>query len=183
VANPDAEPWAPDPSNAPGTPPSSPYGGTGGERGTSSFAGNSNFNADGTRSGGFMGPLGGKTYHSEGVAVATVPSGGNHLSENHRQGKTATVAVASSNDTPVHATSVTLTATVTASGEEKPSGTVTFKDGSTTLGTGTLSGPGDTATYTVTGGFTAGAHSITAVFAGDSNYATATSPAHTVTAS
>ncbi len=55
---------------------------------------------------------------------------------------------------------------------------MTFKDGSTTLGTGTISGT--TATYS-TSALTAGAHSITAVYGGDGNNATATSTAITVT--
>ena len=53
-------------------------------------------------------------------------------------------------------------------------GTVTFKDGNTTLGTGTISG--NTATYT-TSTFTAGSHSITAVYVGDGNYIGSTSSA------
>ena len=51
-------------------------------------------------------------------------------------------------------------------------GTVTFKDGSTTIGTGTISGT--TATYS-TSSLTGGTHSITAVYGGDTNYATSTS--------
>ena len=69
---------------------------------------------------------------------------------------------------------VTFTATVTgASGT--PTGTVTFMDGTTSLGTGTLNGAGvatlDTSTLTV------GPHSVTATFAGDGIYASSLSTA------
>ena len=51
---------------------------------------------------------------------------------------------------------------------------VTFKDGSTTLGTGTLSS--GQATYTTTATqLAAGSHSITAVYAGDGAYGASTS--------
>src|SRR5439155_4368745 len=62
-----------------------------------------------------------------------------------------------------------------------PTGTVTFKDGSTTLGTGTLDGSG-VATYT-TGAFTfsVGSHSITAVYGATTNYNTSTSSTLTQT--
>jgi hypothetical protein len=67
---------------------------------------------------------------------------------------------------------VTVTATVTAS-SGTPTGPVTFKDGATTLGTGTLNGSG-VASFT-TSALTAGVHSITAVYGGDANNATSTS--------
>jgi len=54
-----------------------------------------------------------------------------------------------------------------------PSGTVTFQDGSTTLGTGTLNGSG-VATY-ATSSLAAGQHSMTAAYNGDSNNAASTS--------
>jgi YD repeat-containing protein len=75
-----------------------------------------------------------------------------------------------------------LTATVSASGGGTidPTGTVTFKDGSTTLGTGTLTGmPGmgtSTATYT-TSALSGGSHSFTAVYGGDGTYTGSTSSA------
>jgi hypothetical protein len=65
---------------------------------------------------------------------------------------------------------VTFTATVTGS---SPTGTVTFKDGANTLGTGTLNGSG-VATFT-TSSLTLGSHSITASYAGDSNNSASTS--------
>jgi hypothetical protein len=51
---------------------------------------------------------------------------------------------------------------------------VTFKDGAATLGTGTLNGSGQ-ATLS-TSSLAVGNHSITAVYAGDGNYAASTSP-------
>ena len=61
--------------------------------------------------------------------------------------------------------SVTFTATVTAAAGT-PTGTVTFSDGSTVLGPGTLSG--GKATYT-TSALSVGTHPITAGYAGDTN--------------
>jgi hypothetical protein len=66
---------------------------------------------------------------------------------------------------------VTFTATVAPT---SATGTVTFQDGSTTLGAGALSG--GTATYT-TSSLTAGTRSITATYGGDSLYSGSTSAA------
>src|SRR5438552_7466850 len=71
---------------------------------------------------------------------------------------------------------VTLTATVTPTGA---TGTVTFFDGASTLGTGTLDANGN-ATLSVTN-FTAGSHSLTASYASDGTYASSTSPDYTQT--
>jgi Big-like domain-containing protein len=60
-----------------------------------------------------------------------------------------------------------------------PTGTVTFLDGATTLGTGTLNSSG-VATY-ATSTLASGAQSITAQYGGDSNFAASTSAAVTVT--
>jgi len=69
---------------------------------------------------------------------------------------------------------VTFTAMVkSATGSGTPTGTVTFNDGATVLGPGTLSG--GTATLT-TSGLGAGVHSITAVYDGDASFASSTSP-------
>jgi hypothetical protein len=75
---------------------------------------------------------------------------------------------------------VTFTATVAtvAPGSGTASGTVTFKDGATTLGTGTLSS--GQATFT-TSALSVAAHSITAVYGTDGNYNTSTSPTLTQT--
>jgi sugar lactone lactonase YvrE len=74
---------------------------------------------------------------------------------------------------------VTLTATVASSTTGTPTGTVSFYDGATLLGTGTLSA--GTASYTASS-LASGSHSITAVYGGDANFATSsTSAAITVT--
>lgn len=67
--------------------------------------------------------------------------------------------------------SVTFTAAVSSS-VGSPSGTVTFMDGSTALGTGTLSN--GQATFT-TSSLAVGSHAITAVYGGDSNFQGSTS--------
>ena len=74
--------------------------------------------------------------------------------------------------------SVTLTATLTGPGSTAPTGTVSFLDGTATLGTGTLSS--GVTTYSTTK-LATGKHSVTAKYAGDSNYLTVTSAAVTVT--
>jgi hypothetical protein len=68
---------------------------------------------------------------------------------------------------------VTFTAIVSSTSPGTPTGTVTFLDGSTTLGTGTLSlvGGVDQATFT-TSSLTAGAHTIVANYGGDTTFAT-----------
>jgi hypothetical protein len=85
----------------------------------------------------------------------------------------STTAVTSSANPSVFGQSVTFTATVTAvaPGSGTPTGSVTFKDGSTTLGTGTLSG--GAATFAISS-LAIGNHTITAVYAGDTNFATST---------
>jgi autotransporter-associated beta strand protein len=80
-------------------------------------------------------------------------------------------AVTSSINPTTYGDSVTFTATVTGSGVT-PTGTVTFKDGATVLATATLDGSGQ-ATFTTSAG-TAGAHPISAEYAGDDYYYTST---------
>jgi len=93
--------------------------------------------------------------------------------------QTSTTLMASAANVNV-GTSVTFTATVTQNpGSGVPTGTVTFMDGATVLGTGTLNGAG-VATFT-TSTLALGAHSVTAIYGGDSNDAGSTSPAVTVT--
>ena len=75
--------------------------------------------------------------------------------------------------------SVTFTATVAPiSGSGTPSGNVTFKNGTSSLGTGTLSG--GVASLT-TSALAPGSHSITAVYSGDATFATSTSSGLTET--
>ena len=71
---------------------------------------------------------------------------------------------------------VTLTATVTpASGTSTPTGTVTFSDGATTLGSAALDSSGSAALVTST--LAAGAHSIAAQYAGGNGFNGSTSAA------
>ena len=86
-----------------------------------------------------------------------------------------TTALSPSANPSTFGQSVTFTATVSPSAA---TGTVTFKDGVTTLGTGSLSS--GTATFS-TSSLTAGSHSITAVYSGDTNYTTSTSAITTQT--
>ncbi len=89
-------------------------------------------------------------------------------------------AVTYSPSSPTVGANVTLTATITPSstGSAVPTGTVDFFSGSTLLGSGTISN--DVATYSTTA-LAAGSNSITAEYLGDTNYATSTSTAVTVT--
>src|SRR4029077_18513294 len=92
------------------------------------------------------------------------------LSQVVNQASTST-AVTTSLTPSVFGQSVTFTATVTAGfpGSGIPTGTVTFKDGASTLGTGTLSGSG-VATFT-TSALSAATHTINAFYGGDTNHA------------
>jgi hypothetical protein len=84
-----------------------------------------------------------------------------------------TTAVTSNPTSGVYGQPVTLTATVTATGPYAITGTVVFRSGTTTVAAVPLSN--GTASYT-TSTLTAGTKSITAVYNGDANNATSTSP-------
>ncbi len=91
---------------------------------------------------------------------------------------TPTIALASSASSIVLGSPVTLTATVTGSGAVpavSPTGSVTFLNGTATLGAGTLTSSG-LATLEATS-LPVGAASITAAYAGDSNFGASTSSA------
>jgi hypothetical protein len=78
--------------------------------------------------------------------------------------------------------SVTFTAQVTApEGNTPPTGTVTFSDGTTSLGTGTLNSSGQ-ATYS-TSSLALGLHSISAAYSGSAGFAASTSSPITITVS
>ncbi len=86
--------------------------------------------------------------------------------------KTTTKLTSSLN--PSHnGNSVTFTATVTAT-SGTPTGKVTFNDGTTKLGTGSINSGTHQATFK-TSALAVGTHSITAVYAGNANFATSTS--------
>src|SRR6202046_5620028 len=92
-------------------------------------------------------------------------------------------ALTASATTTAFGQSVTFTATVTPqSGTGVPTGTVTFFDGATPLGSAGLQNSGTTSTLQ-TSTLAVGAHSITATYSGDANFATSTSTAVVVTVS
>ena len=100
------------------------------------------------------------------------------VSQTVNAANTSTVLGSSANPS-VFGQSVTFTATVSDASTGStgtPTGTVTFKDGATTLGTGTLSS--GVATFSTSALSVSGSpHSITAVYAGDSNFSGSTSSA------
>ena len=122
-------------------------------------------------------------------SVTAVYSGDSTFTASTSPAVTITVATVSTTTTiaanpsaTVYGQSVTLTATITpsATGAAAPTGTVTFYSGTTTLGSETISG--GVATLATTS-LPAGTDSVTAVYAGDTNYAASTSPAVFVTVS
>ena len=78
-----------------------------------------------------------------------------------------TATLTSSLNPSNYGNSVTFTATVPPSGSAAPTGTVSFLDGATPIGAGTLKGNPGVATFT-TATLNVGTHSITANYAGDS---------------
>jgi hypothetical protein len=97
------------------------------------------------------------------------PSSSTPLSQVVNQGATTITLTSSQNPIPFGQT-VMFTATVTGRG---PTGTVTFKDGGTTIGSGTLNGSGQATFATCT--LSVGSHSISATYNGDANNAPGTS--------
>jgi len=93
-------------------------------------------------------------------------------------GSATTTTIVSSLNPANAGVAVTFTATVTTVGANPPTGTVTFYDGTTSIGSGTLStvGSSQVATFT-TSTLAVGANSITAVYGGDANNAGSTSAA------
>ena len=84
-----------------------------------------------------------------------------------------TTTLSASDNAPIFTESVTFTATVGhTAGSATPTGTVTFLDGSTTLGTGTLNASG-LATFS-TAALPLGSDNITASYSGDASYSTST---------
>ncbi|HZS44603.1 MAG TPA: Ig-like domain-containing protein, partial [Blastocatellia bacterium] len=105
-------------------------------------------------------------------------NGGTSNTVNQVVNKAATTTALTSNVNPSDfGQNVTFTATVAANapGAGAPIGTVTFFDGATQIGTGTLNGSG-VATFSTTA-LSVGTHSITATFGGDGNFNGSTSSA------
>jgi hypothetical protein len=106
-------------------------------------------------------------------SVSFASSTSSALRQTVNPGATATALASSTNPSSYHQ-SVTFTAKVSSSAGV-PQGTVTFKDGGVTLGTGVLSASA-VATLT-TNALTIAAHSISAVYGGSANYQASTSSA------
>jgi hypothetical protein len=90
--------------------------------------------------------------------------------------KNTLLSIASSNTKVASGTSVTLTATLSALASN-PSGTVTFYDGTTALGSPVTITQGTASMQT--SGLSVGAHTITATYSGDKHNGTSTSIAIT----
>jgi hypothetical protein len=109
------------------------------------------------------------------AGTQTVPVGGSGALN-------ASVTALVSSMTPAAAgNSVTFTATITSPGSGIPTGMVTFFDGATSIGTGTLNGSA-VGTF-ATSSLTLGTHMITAVYGGDTSFTGSTSPVFTETIS
>ena len=107
------------------------------------------------------------------LAVANFGSNNVSILPNTSVFSSATALASGTNPSGAGAT-VTFTATVT-SANGTPTGTVDFMDGSTMLGSGTLNGSG--VTTFATSSLSAGTHSITAVYQGDTKFGGSTSQA------
>ncbi len=87
---------------------------------------------------------------------------------------TTTSVVSSENPAPQFQ-AVTFTATVAALGPGVPTGSVTFYDGSTSIGAADLNGSQPDQASITTSSLSAGTHSISASYGGDPNFLTSTS--------
>lgn len=112
-------------------------------------------------------------YGGNGNFLASTSSA---LTQTVNQAGSTTTLASSKNPSSFHL-SITLTATVKSSTSGTPSGTVTFKDGTVTLGPGTLNSSG-VATLKTTA-LSVGSHSLTAVYGGNANFRGSTSTAFT----
>jgi hypothetical protein len=110
------------------------------------------------------------SYAAQGNFAASTATGNLHVNPSPTS---TTLAVSASPQ--LSGATVTFTATVvaTAPGSGTPNGVVTFKEGATILGTGTLNAAG-VATFSTTT-LSNGLHTITAVYDGVNNYRTSTS--------
>lgn len=106
--------------------------------------------------------------------TANSPTASNTLSQ-VVQGQSSTTALTTSSASVPVGTSVAFSVQVTGSNTLIATGAVTFKEGATTLGTATLDGTG-AAGFSTTA-FAPGQHTVTAIYAGDADYAGSTSAA------
>ena len=130
---------------------------------------------------------GSATYSTAALAVGAHPITAQYLGDANFSGSTSTAlsqtvgqagtttSVATSPSSSVYGQSVTFTASIgeVAPGAGTPTGTVAFKEGSTTLDTITLGASG-TVSFT-TSALAVGSNSITAAYGGDVNFTTSTS--------
>ena len=169
MTNPDQQPWAPDPDRRVGTPPSGGIGtGSGGERGTSVFDGNATFREDGSLLTSAARPAGGSAQgYNRSSAGTTAPL-------------TPTGVLSATSLTPAALASVTFTANLDSVSSFAITGVVTFLRNGVSIGTATLDGSED-AVFVRTAGFSAGTHTITATYPGNTRYSAFTTNALTVT--
>jgi outer membrane protein assembly factor BamB len=111
-------------------------------------------------------PGGGNAAGSPAGPLTGVPSTSNTVTETINPAATTT-SLSSSLNPSTEGQSVTFTATVSDGSKNIPTGTVTFLNGTTTLGTGTLNSSG-VATF-ATSALPAGTDEITASYGGDAN--------------
>jgi hypothetical protein len=116
-------------------------------------------------------PVGSHTVKASYGGNGNYLSSSDSLTQTVNPVKTDTSTTIISNGNPsLFGQSVTFTATVKTAGAITPTGTVTFKEGSATLGTGTLNGSA-IATYKISSLSVSGSpHAITAVYGGDAKY-------------
>ncbi len=158
----------------------------------SDASGTVTFNIDGTNQSS-LGTLSGgvATFDASGLAIGSHSIYAVYNGDTNNTGSTSSVltqvvnaltttSVGSSLNPSNFGQSVTFTATVTATppASGTPTGTVTFMDGATSLGPGTLSG--GVATLS-TSSLTVGGHTISVVYGGDSNFTGSTSSGVTQT--
>ncbi len=114
-------------------------------------------------------PVGGHTVDAIYSGNTSYNASTGTLMQTVNQASTTTVVYSSENPS-TYGDLVTFTANMTSSGESIPDGeTVTFKDGSTTLGTSTTSSGNATISIST---LSTGSHSIAANYTGDSNFST-----------
>jgi hypothetical protein len=118
-----------------------------------------------------MGTSVGSKVNMTSAVTSNEASNGNTATATLTVGQSTTSVTLTSSQNPSNfGQAVTFTATVTGS---SPTGTVTFKDGGTVLGTSTLNGSGQA--FFTTSSLSVGSHTITAVYSGDANNAASTS--------
>ena len=104
-----------------------------------------------------------------GDATKQIQASTSNVLNEDAQASTSTVVASTPNPSNFGAL-VTLTATITPNATAATTGVIGFFDGGRQIGTANLAGASNQAAFT-TAALVAGSHSITAVYAGDSNYA------------